>query len=178
MTAPVHADPQLRHEEDARRRHVVLTTTRGRVGLATLGIAVLAAVRLLGVGPVSWTFITAFALTAAAAHYALFRVVRDTPFRPWYLWLDIALGAATLSAVLFGLGPEGHLLSAMYLIAPARAALRLGRRVAWGTLAGNVAAFAIVTRLQLPGGAWTWSAFLPETLTLVLVAAVLIPLVT
>ncbi len=178
MTAPVHADPQLRQEEDARRRHVVLTLTRGRFGLASLGIAVLAVVRLLGVGPVSWAFIAAFALTAAAAHYALFRVVRDTPFRPWYLWLDVALGAATLSAVLYGLGPEGHLLSATYLIAPLRAALRLGRRVAWGALAGNVAAFAMITLVQPADSSWTWTVVLPEALTLALVAAVLIPVVT
>ncbi len=178
VTAPVQADPRLRREDDARRQHVVLTTTRGRFLLATLGIVALGGLRLLGVGPVTWAFIVGFAATSAAAHYALFRVVRDTPFRPWYLWLDVALGAATLSAVLYGVGPEGHLLAALYLIAPAQAALRLGRRVAWGTLAVNLAAFAIVTAVQLPGGVWTWSVFLPEALALLLVAAVLIPLVT
>ncbi|MGH9260580.1 MAG: HAMP domain-containing protein, partial [Acidimicrobiales bacterium] len=177
MTAAVPPDPQLRHEVDARRRHVVLLTTRGRFGLAAVGMAVLAAARLLGVAQVSWAFIVALALAAGAAHYALYRVVRDTPFRPWYVWLDVALGGATLSAVLYGLGPEGFLLGALYLIAPVRAALRLGPRVAWGALAGNVAAFAIVTSLQPAGSVWTWSVFLPEALTLVLVAAVLIPVV-
>ncbi|MGH7674427.1 MAG: hypothetical protein ACREMV_04065, partial [Gemmatimonadales bacterium] len=83
MTAAVPPDPQLRHEVDARRRHVVLLTTRGRFGLAAVGMAVLAAARLLGVAQVSWAFIVALALAAGAAHYALYRVVRDTPFRPW-----------------------------------------------------------------------------------------------
>ncbi|MEX2155561.1 MAG: methyl-accepting chemotaxis protein, partial [Gemmatimonadales bacterium] len=100
-----------------------------------------------------------------------------TPFQPWYAQLNLVVGCLLISAVLFAMGPAGHVLYGAYLIAPLQAALYLGRREAWGALATNLAAFALVTALrQLGGHGWAWSLFVQEALVLLFVCVALIPM--
>jgi len=166
---------QLADERAAKRRQYVLGSTRARWGLIAVGMGLLAAVRLAGIVPISWRFIVLALSLFAAANYGMARLARDA-YRPWYPALNLALGAAVLSAIVFGLGPTGHVLAATYLIAPIQATLYLGRRDAWGALGLNLAGFAIVTLLRTGAGGWTWSLFVQESLVLVFVAVAVIPL--
>lgn len=169
------ADPvvprQLAEEQLAKQRRYVLANTRARWGLVTFGIALLTAVSLLGIVPISIPFILGFAVTFFALNYGMFRLGRGT-FRPWYAHLNVAIGAALISTVLFGIGPTGHLLYAAYAIAPLQAAYYLGKRVAWGALGINVAGFAVVTALR----GWGWNVFLQEALVLLFACVALVPM--
>src|ERR1051325_3661366 len=75
-----------------------------------------------------------------------------------------------ISAIVYAVGPTGHLLYVAYLIAPLQAALYLGRNEAWQALVVNLAAFALVTGIRTSQGApgWSWSALLEESLVLML----------
>ena len=178
MTAPPSPDDlrQLVQERLAKRRQFVIANTQARWRLITIGTLLIAGVRLLHVVPVSWWFITAFAVVAIAANFAMMRLVVATAFRSWYPHLTLPIGSAMISAVLYGLGPTGHLLYGAYLIAPMQAAFYLGRRLAWAALGLNLAGFALVTLLR-GGAGWTWTVYLQEALVLVFVSLALIPLV-
>jgi len=178
VTAPPSPDDlrQLVQERLAKRRQFVIANTQARWRLITIGTLLIAGVRLLHVVPVSWWFITAFAVVAIAANFAMMRLVVATAFRSWYPHLTLPIGSAMISAVLYGLGPTGHLLYGAYLIAPMQAAFYLGRRLAWAALGLNLAGFALVTLLR-GGAGWTWTVYLQEALVLVFVSLALIPLV-
>jgi methyl-accepting chemotaxis protein len=88
----------------------------------------------------------------------------------------MGIGSAMVSAVLYALGPSGHLAYALYLIAPLQTAFSVGRQEAWQALAFNLVGFALVTALRAGGGEWTWTVFVQEALVLGLSAAVLIPM--
>ena len=73
------------------------------------------------------------------------RVVQRGAFQPWYAQLNLVVGCLLISAVLYAMGPNGHVLYGAYLIAPLQAALYLERREAWGALIINLVAFTLVT---------------------------------
>src|SRR2546426_11051 len=108
MPTPAVLEAQLAAETSAKQRHYVLANTRARWTVLGVGVALLAGVRLGRLVPVSWWFIVGFAAAFAAANYAMQRIARDTPFRSWYAHLNIAVGAAMISAVLYALGPSGR----------------------------------------------------------------------
>src|SRR5712691_10728677 len=89
----------------------------------------------------------------------------------------MAVGAAMISAILYAVGPTGHLLYVVYLIAPLQAALYLGQTEAWQALLVNLTGFGLVTAFGVSQGApgWAWGAFAQETLVLAFVGAALVP---
>src|SRR5436190_77576 len=176
MTAPASLEDQLAAEQLAKRRRYVLANTRARWALVGFAVVLLATLRLALIVPLSWGFLAVFAGASAAVNYGMYRLVHDTPFRTWYVYLNIVVGSAMISAVLYGLGPGGHLVYAAYLIAPLQAAVYLGRREVWQALGINGAGFAVVTTLRVLDGLGTWDVFLQETLVLVFTTAALAPL--
>ena len=174
MTSLEH---QLLEERLAKQRQYVLTNTRARWGFVGFGIALLSAVRLAGITPISWWFILVFAAAFAAANAGLRRLVRRGAFEPWYAQLNLIVGCLLISAVLFAIGPNGHVLYGAYLIAPLQAAIYLERREAWGALITNIAAFTLVTALaQVAGHGWSWTLYVQEILVLVFACVALIPM--
>src|SRR5437879_8049411 len=119
-------DQQLAAEDRTKQRQYVLSSTRGRWRVLGLGLMLLSAVRLAGLVPIAWSFILGFTVAFAAINYAMARVARAAELPPWYTHATIAVGAALISAILYALGPTGHLLYVAYLIAPLQAALYLG----------------------------------------------------
>ncbi len=169
---------QFADEDRAKRRQYVLSNTRARWTFVGVGVGLLVVVRLAGFVPIAWWSIAAFAVAFAGVNYAMFRAARDTPFRPWYAHLNIAIGAAMISAVLFAVGPTGHVLYAAYLIAPLQAALFLGRTEAWQALILNVTGFALVTAMRAGPDGWSWRLFTQESLVLLFGCVALIPMLT
>src|SRR5438270_12824037 len=108
------------------------------------------------------------------------RVARTDEPPPWYTHATLAGGAAMISAILYAMGPTGHLLYVAYLIAPLQAALYLGRTEAWQALVLNLAGFALVTAVRTSQGApgWSWGASLEEALVLLVTSAALLPMFT
>lgn len=87
------------------------------------------------------------------------------------------VGGLLVSAVLFALGPNGHVWYGAYLIAPLHAALYRRRRDAWGAFGINLAAFTLATALaRAAGHGWAWLMYAQESLVLVLVCVVLVPM--
>jgi methyl-accepting chemotaxis protein len=177
MADPTGAAPLLAEEHRATQRQFVLSNTRTRWTFLGAGVALLAALRLAGFRPVSWWFILGFAVACAGVNYAMLRMARHTPFRPWYAHANVAIGAVLISSVLYAVGPTGHVLYAAYLIAPLQAALYLGRAAAWQALLLNLAAFGIVTAIKNVFGdsGWGWTLFGQESLVLGVACAALIP---
>ena len=172
---------QLREERLAKQRQYVLASTRARWGFVGLGLVLLGGVRLAGLITISPWFIVAFAAVFAAANAGVRRLARRVPFRPWYAQVNLVVGSLLISAVLFAMGPNGHVLYAAYAIAPLQAALFLERREAWGALITNLVAFALVTAVAQAlgvGGShgWPWSVFIQEALVLVFVCVALVPM--
>ena len=168
---------QLLEERVAKQRQYVLANTRARWGFVGFGIVLLAAVKLAGITTVSWWFILGFAASFAAANTGMRRLVQGGAFEPWYAQLNIVIGSLLISAVLFAMGPNGHVLYGAYLIAPLQAALYLERREAWGALIINLAAFTLVSALaQATGHGWNWSLYIQESLVLVFACVALVPM--
>src|SRR2546421_6991343 len=134
MSAPALA-AQLAEESRAAQRQYVLANPRAGWTLLGLGVALLAAVRLARLVPVSWWLIVGFAALFAAANVAMYRITRDTPFRPGYAHVNIAIGSGVISTLLYALGPTRHVLYAPYLIPPPEAAWYLRSTQAWQALA-------------------------------------------
>src|SRR6266568_1439731 len=168
---------QLSDEDRAKQRRYVLANTRARWRFVALGAVLLAILRVAKVAPVSWPFILGFAGVFAAISYAMLRMARGGEFRGWHPLADMALSAAMISAILYGVGPTGHLLYVVYLIAPLQAALYLGQTEAWQALLVNLTGFGLATAVRVSQGTpgWAWSAFAGETLVLALVSAALVP---
>src|SRR2546421_1092935 len=177
MSAPALA-AELAEESRAAQRQYVLANTRARWTLLGLGVALLAAVRLARLVPVSWWLIVGFAALFAAANVAMYRITRDTPFRPGYAHVNIAIGSGVISTLLYALGPTGHVLYAAYLIAPLEAAWYLGSTEAWQALALNLTGFGLATALRAAVGDWSWNVFLQESLGLAFACVILVPLLT
>src|SRR5437588_303446 len=173
MAYAADLDHQLAAEDRTKERQYVLSGTRGRWRVLGLGVVLLAAIRLAGVVPVAWSFILGFTVLFAAVNYATTRVARSGALPPWYTLATMAVSAAMISAIVYAVGPTGHLLYVAYLIAPLQAALYLGRNEAWQALIVNLAAFALVTGIRTSQGApgWSWSAFLEESLVLLVTGA-------
>jgi len=168
---------QLLEERLAKQRQYVLANTRARWGFVGFGIVLLVAVKLAGITTISWWFILVFAASFAAANTGMRRLVEGGAFEPWYAQLNIVIGSLLISAVLFAMGPNGHVLYGAYLIAPLQAALYLERREAWGALIINLAAFTLVTALaQATGHGWNWSLYIQESLVLVFACVALVPM--
>ena len=178
MPAPVALAAQLAEESRATQRHYVLANTRARWTWLAVGVALLAAVRLARLAPVPWWLILGFAAVFAAANFAMYRITRDTSFRPGYAHLNIAIGSGVISTVLYALGPTGHVLYAAYLIAPLEAAWCLGRTEAWQALALNLTGFGLATALRAAAGDWSWSVFFQESLGLAFACVVLVSMLT
>jgi methyl-accepting chemotaxis protein len=180
VTTPTTAttlEQQLLAERLAKQRQYVLSNTRARWGFVGFGIALLGAVRLAGITPISWWFILAFAVAFAAANAGVRRLVQRGAFELWHAQLNLLVGCLLISAVLFAIGPNGHVLYGAYLIAPLQAAVYLERREAWGALIINLVAFTLVTALaQLIGQGWSWSLYIQESLVLVFACVALIPM--
>ena len=152
---------QLLEERLAKQRQYVLSNTRARWGFVGFGIVLLTAVRLAGIAPIPWLFIVFFAASFAAANAGVRRLVERSAFQPWFAQLNLVVGCLLISAVLFSIGPNGHVLYGAYLIAPLQAALYLERREAWGALIINLTAFTLVTVLaQVAGHGWSLSMLL------------------
>ena len=168
---------QLLEERVAKQRQYVLTNTRARWGFVGFGIVLLAVVTLAGLTPVAPWFIVAFAASFVAANFAVRRMVQRSVFQPWYAQLNLVVGCLMISAVLYAMGPNGHVLYGAYLIAPLQAALYLERREAWGALIINLAAFTLATALsQVAGHGWPWLLYVQESLVLVFACVALIPM--
>src|SRR5256885_9856288 len=105
MSAPALA-AQLAEESRAAQRQYVLANTRARWTLLGLGVALLAAVRLARLVPVSWWLIVGFAAVFAAAHIAMDPINRDTPFRPGDTHVHISIGPGGDPPTLLGLRPH------------------------------------------------------------------------
>ena len=168
---------QLADEDRAKQRRYVLANTRARWRFVVLGAVLLAILRVARVAPASWPFILGFAGVFAGLSYAMLRVARGGEFRAWHAHADTAVGAAMISTILYAVGPTGHLLYVVYLIAPLQAALYLGQTEAWQALLVNLTGFGLVTAIRVSQGApgWAWSAFAQETLVLALVGMALVP---
>src|SRR5256885_1781377 len=179
---PVAADltRQLADEDRAKQRRYVLATPRARWRFVALGALLLAILRVARVAPASWPFILGFAGVFAGLSYAMLRVARGGEFRAWHAHADTAVGAAMISTILYAVGPTGHLLYVVYLIAPLQAALYLGQTEAWQALLVNLTGFGLVTAIRVSQGepGWTWSAFAQETLVLAFVSAALVETLT
>jgi len=171
---------QLADEARAKQRRYVVANTRARWRVVGFGAALLAIVRLTELVLVPWPFIVAFTVAFAAINYAMVRLTRRREFPPWYLYANVGTDSALISAVLYALGPTGHLLYAAYLIAPLQAALYLGSTEAWQALLLNVTGFGLVSAIRMTQGTpgWGWSAFAQETLVLGVASAALVPIVT
>jgi len=170
-------DHQLLEERLAKQRQYVLANTRARWGFVGFGIVLLVAVKLAGITPVSSWFILAFAASFAAANAGVRRLVQRGAFQPWYAELNLVVGCLLISAVLYAMGPNGHVLYGAYLIAPLQAALYLERREAWGALIINLVAFTLVTALaQVAGHGWPWALYIQEGLVLVFACVALVPM--
>lgn len=150
-------------------------STRSRWTLIGLAMVLLLFVSIVGVAPLSLPYIGGFAVVFFAANYAMVRVVRHSEFRPWFAHLNLVIGSAMISAVMYGVGVAGNVLYPAYLIAPLQAALYLGRRDAWGSAAINALGFALVTGLLGPRG-WGWVTFVQEALVVLFVSVALIPM--
>jgi len=170
----------LAAEDRTKQRQYVLSSTRGRWRVLGLGVVLLSAIRLAGVAPLAWSFVLGFAVAFAAVNYTMARVARSDDLPPWYLHATIAVGAAIISAIVYAVGPTGHLLYVAYLIAPLQAALYLGRNEAWQALIVNLAAFALVSGVRTSQGApgWSWSTFLEESLVLLVTGAALVAMLS
>src|SRR5256885_14798964 len=155
MSAPALA-AQLAEESRAAQRQYVLANTRARWTLLGLGVALLAAVRLARLVPVSWWLIVGFAAVFAAANIAMYRITRDTPFRPGYTHVNIAIGSGVISTLLCALGPTGHVLYAVYLIAPLEAAWYLGSTEAWEAVGLQLTGFRVGPPPRGAPGGWSW----------------------
>src|SRR5256885_7116015 len=127
MPAPVALTAQLAEESRATQRQYVLASARARWTLLGLGVALLMALRLARLVPVSWWLIIGFAAVFAAANFAMYRITRDTPFRPGYAHLNIAIGSGGVSPPLYSLRPTRHAPYAGHLIPPPQAAGGLWR---------------------------------------------------
>ncbi|MDP3910597.1 MAG: methyl-accepting chemotaxis protein [Gemmatimonadales bacterium] len=168
---------QLDQERHAKQRQYVLTNTRARWGFVGFGILLLAAVRLAGIVPISFWFILGFAIAFAAANDGVRRLAERPPFRPWYAQLNLVVGCLLISAVLYAIGPSGHVLYGAYLIAPVQAALYLGRREAWSALGINIVGFGLVAAVRAATGSpWPWPLVLQEALVLLFVCVALVPM--
>ena len=172
-------ESRLVREQHAKRRQYVLANTRARWGFVGFGVVLLALVKVAGIVPLSFWLILVFAASFAAANYGVRRLALRTAFQPWYAQLNLVVGCLMISAVLYAIGPTGHVLYGAYLIAPLQAALYLGRREAWGALGINLAGFGLITALRaLSGanGAWNWSIYLQESLVLLFACVALVPM--
>src|SRR6266487_4149341 len=168
---------QLVAERFAKQRQYVLSNTRARWGFVGFGIALLSAVKLAGIIAISWWFILVFAVSFVAANAGVRRLVEREAFQPWYAQLNLVVGCLLISAVLYAMGPNGHVLYGAYLIAPLQAALYLERREAWGALIINLVAFTLVTALaQVAGHGWPWALYIQEGLVLVFACVALVPM--
>jgi methyl-accepting chemotaxis protein len=168
---------QLLEERLAKQRQYVLANTRARWGFVGFGSALLVAVKLAGITAISWWFIVAFAASFAGANAGVRRLVQGSAFQPWYAQANLVVGCLLISAVLYAMGPNGHVLYGAYLLAPLQAALYLERREAWGALIINLVAFTLVTAVaQVAGHGWPWTLYIPEGLILVFVCVALVPL--
>ncbi|HLQ59052.1 MAG TPA: methyl-accepting chemotaxis protein [Gemmatimonadales bacterium] len=173
----ISLEHQLLEERFAKQRQYVLANTRARWGFVGFGIALLIGVKLAGLATISPWFILAFAASFAAANAGVRRLVERGAFEPWYAQLNLVVGCLLISAVVFAMGPNGHVLYGAYLVAPLQAALYLERREAWGALIINLAAFTLVTGLaQLAGHGWGWSLYIQESLVLVFACVALLPM--
>src|SRR5438309_9137426 len=177
MAYAADLDHQLAAEDRTKERQYVLSGTRGRWRVLGLGVVLLGAIRLAGVVPVAWSFILGFTVLFAAVNYAMTRVARSGALPPWYTLATMAVSAAMISAIVYAVGPTGHLLYVAYLIAPLQAALYLGQTEAWQALLVNLTGFGLATAVRVSQGTpgWAWSGFAGETLVLVLVSAALVP---
>jgi methyl-accepting chemotaxis protein len=173
----ISLEHQLVEERYAKRRQYVLSNTRARWGFVGFGIALILAVKLAGITPISWWFIAAFAGSFVAANAGVRRLVERGAFEPWYAQLNLVVGCLLISAVLFAIGPNGHVLYGAYLIAPLQAAVYLERREAWGAMLINLVAFTLVTVLaQVAGHGWSWALYIQESLVLVFACVALVPM--
>jgi methyl-accepting chemotaxis protein len=168
-------DDRLASERTSRQLQYVLLSIATRWRLIGLAIILLLAVSLIGIVRLSLAYIGGFAVIFFGANYAMLRLVRATTFRPWYAHLNLAIGSAMISAVMYGVGVAGASLYGAFLIAPLQAALFLGRRDAWGAITINVLGFALVTALLGDAG-WGWGLFIQEALVLLFVCVAIVPL--
>ncbi|HEU5262983.1 MAG TPA: methyl-accepting chemotaxis protein [Gemmatimonadales bacterium] len=175
---PAGSIPDHVDETRAQQRRYVLSTTQARWTIVLAGAALLVGARLAGVSEIAWMVVLGFATAFTAMNYLMLRLARDTPFRSWYVHLNIGIGSAMISCIMYALGPTGHLLYAAYLITPLQAALYHGRTEAWEALLANVSGFGLVTAIRAWSGEWGWSTFVGESLVLVLACAVLVPMLT
>ena len=173
----ISLEHQLLEERLAKQRQYVLANTRARWGFVGFGIVLVASVKFAGLAPISWWFLLVFAATFAAANAGMRRLVERGTFRPWYPTLNLVIGCLLISAVLYAMGVNGHVVYGAYLIAPLQAALYLERREAWGALIINLVAFTLVTAVaQLSGHGWSWSLYIQEALVLVFASVALVPM--
>ena len=172
-------EQQLFEEQRAKQRQYVLSNTRARWGFVGFGIVLLAVVKLGGISTVSPWFILLFAAAFAGANAGVRRLVQAGEFQPWYAQLNLVVGCLLISAVLYAMGPNGHVLYGAYLIAPLQAALYLERRDAWGALIINLLAFILVTAVaHVAAHGWPWTLFIQEALVLVFACVALVPMLS
>ena len=170
-------EQQLLEEQLAKQRQYVLSNTRARWGFVGFGIVLVAAVKLAGLTPISPWFIVVFAVSFALANAGVRRLVQRGEFQPWYAQLNLVVGCLLISAVLYAMGPNGHVLYGAYLIAPLQAALYLERREAWGALIINLLAFTLATAVaRVAGHGWPWALYIQEALVLVFACVALVPM--
>ncbi len=163
----ISLERQLVEERFAKQRQYVLSNTRARWSFVGFGIALLVAVKIAGIIAISWWFILVFAVSFVGANAGVRRLVERGSFQPWHAQLNLVVGCLLISAVLFAMGPNGHVLYGAYLIAPLQAALYLERREAWG---------AVTALAQVAGHGWAWSLYVQESLVLVFACVALVPM--
>ena len=100
-------DVQLESERSARQLQYVLLSITTRWRLIGLAIVLLLLVSVIGIVRLSLAYIGGFAVIFFGANYAMLRFVQASAFRPWYAHLNLAIGSAMISAVMYGMGAAG-----------------------------------------------------------------------
>ena len=120
----------IAQELRTKRRRYVLAMTQARWRWIGGCVVLLGVARTAGLITIPWVVILAFALSIAGINSSIRRLARDRAVEPWYVTLDLGLGTAMISAVLYALGRRSSCLRRL-LDCSNQTAFSLGLQQAW-----------------------------------------------